>query len=182
MECLCFSIGRRLARAAAMRSLSVLPVVTGVLGLVGLAGCAAERDSFEPMEPGTVARGEARGQPHGDVHCAADEGGNLHVHAPADARVTADTSTGDAAVTIEYGSADASGYQMPRPRRPMSRSLGFIGDAPLTQAPNRGGRWSYGAHDDLLPPHAHHAGPAGWTGRSSFGRGWGYRSYGYGFR
>ena len=167
MEWFCFSSGRRLAWAHAMRSLSVLPVVTGVLAFSGLAGCAAERDSFEPIEPGTVARGE--------VHCAADEDGNLHVRAPADARVTTDPSTDDAAARIEYGAADPNGYQMPRPQRPMSRSLGFIGDGPLTQAPNHGGRWSYGAHDNLLPPHAHRAGPP-------VSRGWGYRSYGYGFR
>ena len=57
----------------------------------------------------------------------------------------------------------------------MSRSLGFIGDAPLTQAPNHGGRYSYGAHDNLLPPHAH---DSDWTGRSASGQGWGYRTYG----
>lgn len=158
-----------------MRSLPLVPVVTGVLAL---AGCAAERGSFEPIEPGSVAREK----PRGDVRCAADEGGNLHVRAPADARVTADKTTDDAAVEIELGSGEPSGgYQMPRPRRPMSRSLGFIGDAPLTQAPNYGGRYSYGAHDDILPPHAHRTDG---TGPSSYGpgRGWGYRSYGYGFR
>jgi hypothetical protein len=154
-----------------MRSLRLVPVVTGLLAL---SGCAAERDSFEPIEPGSVARSK------GDVRCAADAAGNLHVRAPADARVTADRSTDDAAVEIEYGAADSSSQQMPRPQRPMSRSLGFIGDAPLNQGPNHGGRYSYGAHDNLLPPHAHRA---DWTGRSSaYGRGWGYRSYGYGYR
>jgi hypothetical protein len=155
-----------------MRSLHLVLVATGVFAL---AGCAAERDSFDPIEPGSVAR------PKGDVRCSADEGGNLRVRAPADARVTADRTSDDAAVDIEYGSADPDAYQMPRPRRPMSRSLGFIGDAPLTQGPNRGGRWSYGAHDNLLAPHAH---SADWTGRTSFGRapGWGYGGYRYGYR
>jgi hypothetical protein len=59
----------------------------------------------------------------------------------------------------------------------MSRSLGFIGDAPLTQQPNHGGRYSYGAHDDILGPHRHTANrewsyaPPGYYG---YGRG-GYR-------
>jgi hypothetical protein len=157
-----------------MRSLSLAPVVTGVLVLTG---CAGERDSFEPIEPGTVAR------THGDVRCSADEGGNLHVRAPADARVTEDRTTDDAAVEIAYGAHDPNAYQMPRPARPVSRSLGFIGDAPLTQAPNHGGRWSYGAHDNLLPPHAHHAGPPGTARLGTFGPGWGYRfGHGPGFR
>lgn len=135
-----------------MRSLAL-----GVLGL-SVLGCAAERDSYEPIEPGSVARA------HGSVRCSADEGGNLHVRAPADARVTRDDSTEDAAVEIEHGAANSDAYRMPRPRRPMSRSLGFIGDAPLTQAPSYGGRYSYGAHDNLLAPHAHHAGPPGYRG------------------
>jgi hypothetical protein len=151
---------------------SLLRLAAGMATL-GLAACAAERDELEPIEPGSVAREDAKRRA---VRCAADEGGNLHVRAPADARVTTQASD-DPTVEIEYGSADPSAYQMPRPQRPMSRSLGFIGDAPLSQGPNYGGRYSYGAHDDLLPPHAHHA---DWTGRASFGRGWGYRSHGYG--
>ena len=155
-----------------MRSLHLGPVVTGAL-VLALAGCAAERDSFEPVEPGTIARESPRGSggARADVRCSADEGGNLHVRAPADARVTTDDS-GDPTADIELGSTET--VQMPRPRRTMSRSLGFIGDAPLTQGPNHGGRWSYGAHDDLLPPHAHRADyPAS--------RSWGYRSYGYAY-
>ena len=150
-----------------MRSLHLVPVVTGVFAL---AGCAVERDSFEPIEPGSVAREG----PRGEVRCSADEGGNLDVRAPADARVTTDDS-GDPTADIALADPgfESSTVQMPRPRRPMSRSLGFIGDAPLTQAPNHGGRWSYGAHDDLLPPHAHRA---DWTRGS-----WGHRTYGYAY-
>lgn len=155
-----------------MRSLHPLHLMLVVQ--VALAGCAAERDSFEPIEPGSVARTAAKG----DVRCSADENGNLRVRAPADARVTEDRTTDDAAVEIAYA-ADGEYPQMPRPRRPMSRSLGFIGDAPLTQGPSYGGRWSYGAHDDLLPPHAHRA---DFPGARSYGRSWGYRSYSYGFR
>jgi hypothetical protein len=149
----------------AMRSLGFVPVVT-VTGLLVLSGCAAERDSFEPIEPSSVARGVVR--------CRADEGGNLHVRAPADAQVTTPPGE-DATADIAYGEADTSAYQMPRPPRPMSRSLGFIGDAPLTQGPNYGGRYSYGAHDNLLPPHAHHA---DWTGRTSYSSYSSYSSWG----
>ena len=77
-------------------------------------------------------------------------------NSPASARVTAasDASEGAAA---EISPAWLDGEQMPRPLRPRSRSLGFIGDGKLTQPPNQGGRWDYGAHDNVLPPHPAHA-------------------------
>jgi hypothetical protein len=125
-----------------MRSLSLW------IAAFAVSGCAAERDSFDPIEPGSLTRGVVR--------CSADEGGNLHVRAPADAQVT--TLAGDdAAADIAYGEPGSGDYQMPRPHRPMSRSLGFIGDAPLAQQPNHGGRYSYGAHDNLIGPHRHTA-------------------------
>lgn len=149
-----------------MRSLLLFPIATGVLVL---SGCAAERDAWDPIEPGGIARENAANAKGGAVRCTADEGGNLHVRAPADARVTADASD-DPTVEIEYGAADPNAYQMPRPRRPMSRSLGFIGDAPLTQGPNHGGRYSYGAHDDLIGPHRHMAAEGSWHGPVFAGR------------
>ena len=153
-------------------------LITSVLALVG---CAAERDAFDAIEPGSIARDGAKGA---SVRCSADEGGNLHVRAPADARVTAQP-TDDPTVEIETGSADPNAYQMPRPRRPMSRSLGFIGDAPLTQGPNHGGRYNHGEHDNLLGPHRHSASSGWWQGPAfghGYGRGYGYGSgYGYGY-
>lgn len=153
-----------------MRSLLCVPVATGLLVL---SGCAAERDAFEPIEPGALARAEHADAKSGTVHCTADEGGNLHVRAPADARVTTSASepnaSDDASARIEVGSVDPNAYQMPRPSRPMSRSLGFIGDAPLTQGPNHGGRYSYGAHDDIIGPHRHGA-VEGWWHGPVFGR------------
>ena len=110
--------------------------------------------------------------------CSADEGGNLHVRAPADAKVTTQ-STDDPTVEIETAPADpyaAASYQMPRPQRPMSRSLGFIGDAPLTQQPNHGGRYSYGAHDDIIGPHRHTASHEWSHGPPVYNR-----SYNYGY-
>ena len=140
---------------------------------LALLGCAAERDDLSPIEPGAVTRG--------NVRCSADEGGNLHVRAPADAKVTQRPGS-DPAVEVEYAAADANAYayQMPRPQRPMSRSLGFIGDAPLTQQPNHGGRFSYGAHDDILGPHRHTAAQE-WSHGPPPPYGYGSR-YGYGPR
>lgn len=158
-----------------MRPPSLLVVATGVLALATLAGCGAERDAWEPIDPGATARENMKGGGGGGVRCSADEGGNLRVRAPADARVTADSSSDDAAVEIEYGSAEPSAYQMPRPERPRSRSLGFIGDAPLTQGPNHGGRFSHGEHDNLIGPHRHSA-TSGWWHGPVFGGG-GRRGY-----
>jgi hypothetical protein len=159
-----------------MRSLVVLTSVS----VLALAGCATDRDAWEPIEPGALARANANANGAGAVRCSADEGGNLHVRAPADARVTTQPAD-DPTVEIEYGSADPSAYQMPRPRRPMSRSLGFIGDAPLTQAPNHGGRYDYGEHDNLIGPHRHSA-TSGWWQGSVFGHGgYGHGGYGHGY-
>lgn len=155
-----------------LRLVTVFVAFAFVLASLGSSGCAADP---EAIDPGTVLRANA-----GSVRCSADEGGNLHVRAPADARVTIPPDArGDPDPTVEvaYAGADETA-QMPRPERPRSRSLGFIGDAPLTQGPNYGGRYSYGAHDNALPPHAH---SAGYASRSSFSRGYGYRSYGHTF-
>ena len=82
---------------------SLLHLAVGMTGL-GLVGCAGERESWEPIEPGAIAReqGDAK---RGAVRCAADEGGNLHVRAPADARVTTQTAD-DPTVEVEVGAAD----------------------------------------------------------------------------
>lgn len=144
-------------------SLVVVVVTSGAASL----GCIDR----EAEDPGAALRESATNR--GTVRCSADEDGNLHVRAPADARVTAPADAPEGA-TAEIGWAQEDDYpQMPRPVRPRSRSLGFIGDGKLTQAPNHGGRWGYGAHDDLLPPHAHRE----WSWPGAYGYGSGYRYY-----
>ncbi len=127
----------------------------------------------EAEDPGSALRG--RGATAGTVRCSADEDGNLHVRAPADARVTAPADAPEGATAEIAWAPEDDVPQMPRPVRPRSRSLGFIGDGKLTQGPSTGGRWSYGAHDDLLPPHPHGAGRWGSPGYGAYGN---YNAYG----
>jgi hypothetical protein len=131
-----------------------LLVMSIVMADVALSGCAAT-DEPDPLDPGSFSRasmGSNAGA--GTVRCSADEAGNLRVRAPADARVSIprDARGDDATVEIDYATADAYDHQMPRPQRPASRSLGFIGDAPLTQGSSYGNRYSYGSHDNLVSP------------------------------
>ena len=157
----------------AREAMRLLILATGVFA-IGVGGCGGADP--EAVDPGTVLRANT-----GTVRCTADEGGNLHVRAPADARVTVPADgQDDATAEVSYSTADESA-QMPRPQRPRSISLGFIGDAPLTQGPSYGGRYSYGAHDNLLPPHQHARGFTDPGYGYRYGA-YGYRSYAYGPR
>jgi len=82
------------------------------------------------------------------VRVGCDDDG-LHIKAPPGSKVTVpDDATHDAEaqIVLPY---DGEG----RPIR-VTKSLGYIGDAPLTQTPSRGGPWN--VPDALLPQHPHH--------------------------
>lgn len=127
--------------------LTAVTIASALAGATAL-GCGIDR---EAEDPGVFVRSQDM-----SVRCEADEGGNLHVRAPADARVVAAADAPEgAAAEITLGDDVA---QMPRPIRPRSRSLGFIGDGKLNEGRSHGNRYGYGVHDDLLPPHAHSTG------------------------
>ncbi len=122
-------------------------------GMMLLTACGpSERESMDPgvIEREAIAQGQARAAAEGARHetivkCACDAEGGLHVQAPNDARVTA---TGPGAAEIALDDA-------PQERVPLrtTKSLGFIGDNPLTPNVSYGGPWN--APDAVLPPHAH---------------------------
>lgn len=152
-------------------------LVLACVSVTGALGCGVESQAYQALDPSAEVRANA-----GAVRCAADEEGNLHVHAPPGARVTLPPDAPEGATAeIAYGGEDHATQQMPRPVRPRSISLGFIGDGKLTETPNHGDRWSYGTHDNLLPPHAHGA----WVSSHGYGYGYGYghggAGYGYGY-
>ena len=161
-----FCVAGGLHRAARMRGGSIVVVVVSCA--TGAVACVDR----EADDPGAALRSSAIG--HGTVRCRADEDGNLHVRAPADARVIAPADAVEGATADIAWAPEDDVAQMPRPVRPRSRSLGFIGDGKLTETPRAEDRWSYGAHDDLLPPHPHPSHPphpAVWPGA------YGYRRY-----
>ena len=116
-----------------------------------VVGCADK----EAADPGEVVRRETvtRIAPSSHdtartVRVGCDDDG-LHITAPPGSRVTVpDDATHDAEaqVVLPY---DGEG----RPIR-VTKSLGFIGDNPLTQSSSRGGPWN--VPDALLPQHTHH--------------------------
>ncbi|MBX3233242.1 MAG: hypothetical protein KIT84_20835 [Labilithrix sp.] len=102
------------------------------------------------------------------VRCGCSDDG-LHITAPPGSKVTVpEDATYDAEAQIVLPD-EAPGQPIRR-----TKSLGFIGDAPLTQTPSRGGPWN--APDALLPPHAHHE-PYYGLPRG----GYGYRAPRYGY-
>jgi hypothetical protein len=103
------------------------------------------------------------------VRCGCDADANLHVAAPQGSLVTRPEDASHAAEAQIVIPED--GPPRARPIR-TSRSLGFIGDAPLTPSPSRGGPWN--APDAVLPPHTH----GSWSNGGGYGSG--YRSFGYG--
>ncbi|MBS2013295.1 MAG: hypothetical protein JST00_10435 [Deltaproteobacteria bacterium] len=83
------------------------------------------------------------------VRCRCDAEGGLHVTAPEGARVRSMTNGDREDAEAEIALADRPAGT--RIRRTVS--LGYVGDAPLTQVPSRGGPWN--VPDALLPPHQH---------------------------
>lgn len=83
------------------------------------------------------------------VRCRCDADGGLHVTAPADAQVRPMTNGDREDAEAEIALAD----RPPGTRIRRTVSLGYVGDAPLTQIPSRGGPWN--VPDALLPPHQH---------------------------
>jgi hypothetical protein len=121
----------------------------------GCVGCAGAEK--EASDPGAIIRDElvsrAATAPRSlnasrTVHCACDADGGLHVVAPPGSRVTTPESASDFA----QAQIDLPGDPVDMSIR-RTKSLGFIGDNPLTPSPSRGGPWNVG--DALLPPHRH---------------------------
>lgn len=170
----------------------------------GLVGCEhGERDPYSANDVAAAtafharqraaAMRDSKGDARTDaasakVRCRCDADGGLHVHAPAGAKVTVpetaseEEADAEAEIEVEVG---------PRPgtRIRNTVSLGFVGDAPLTQVPSRGGPWN--VPDALLPIHSHGGGGTGYitTGYVAYGGGYrggsgvrsGYPGYGPGY-
>ncbi len=147
------------------------------LGIFAM-GCAEK----QAADPGEVVRAETVSRiapPSHDtsrtIRVGCDDDG-LHIKAPPGSRVTVpDDATHDAEaqIVLPY---DGEG----RPIR-VTKSLGFIGDAPLTQTPSRGGPWN--VPDAVLPQHPHHepryGTPGGYYGAPRFVPSYGYASPSY---
>jgi hypothetical protein len=152
--------------SAQRRAIIGIPLV--VVCASGALGCLDK----EAQDPGTIVREETVnrvGPPSRatsrTVRCGCDADANLHISAPQGSQVSRpEDATHDAEAQVVLPD-DA-----PVPLR-RTKSLGFIGDAPLTQRPSRGGPWN--VPDALLPAHRHI--------EPSYGVGYGYRSYGRGW-
>lgn len=137
-------------------------LVLGSLMIFGV-GCVDK----EAADPGEVVRAETvdRIAPPSratsrTVRVGCDDDG-LHITAPPGSQVTIpDDATHQAEAQIVLPADE------PGPIRRV-KSLGFIGDNPLTQTPSRGGPWN--APDAVLPKHSHHEPNYGF-GRSYGGR------------
>jgi|GEM_PF-5047441 len=181
--------------APPMRALAILCL--SAVGSVGVSGCV-ERDPYNaydvaaakdfhmqqeaeatrhaPRDPNTTGASARSGA--AKVTCRCDAEGGLHVTAPASAQVRvpegAARDDAEAEITVEERA----------PGTPIRRtiSLGYVGDAPLTQTPSRGGPWN--APDGVLPRHEHVEPryPSVGFGYVPFygGYGYGYAPAGYG--
>lgn len=134
--------------SAHRRAVVGIPLLTTLA--CGAAGCLDK----EAQDPGLVVREEIvnRTSPPSratarTVRCGCDADGDLHVSAPPGSSVTRPE---DATHPAEAQIVLPEGAHLPLRR---SKSLGYIGDAPLTQVPSRGGPWN--VPDALLPAHRH---------------------------
>lgn len=155
----------RLLLREGMSSTPPALLATALASTALLFGCATDGDAFlkgadEGFPVATSTPTRPTRAPSAAVTCRCDARGGLHVRAPHEATVRAVPAGDDAAAEIRFDEPD------PRPIR-TTKSLGFIGDGPLGQGPQRG-RPAYEAQDALLPPHAHGASRWGY-GRSSYG-------------
>ena len=115
-----------------------------ILTLLITTGCYGRH----PLDPSETEEAEvARSPSASHITSRCDASGGLHVTAPQNAAVVARDSV-DAQIEISIAEPETDTGPSRR-----TRSLGFVGDAPLTQSRTYGGPWN--VPDGLLPIHPH---------------------------